>query len=292
MSSQDTMKSSELRELADLDALGLLDEVDSHRFEQALANATIADQEMVRARQAILLQRLVGDPSDELPVELKDRVLGALRQEIERQDEQFAPIATIGRRRRERSFRGETATPDIDLNYVETVRLRRAAVIWRAASFGLSAGLIAAVIFAVSTSRWNQTTLEVASQQDNNLEQRERYAEDFDELTSEASSDLIFTIASATRDAHCGVTVLISTTPSEQFLKLQLTGFRSGSYEIGRMRDGQWQVSHRFDVHEANTLVDIDNISVDDAVAFAEGDWEIRDVENHLIAKTFDAIVI
>ncbi|MDG2031330.1 MAG: hypothetical protein P8J45_10030 [Phycisphaerales bacterium] len=288
MSSQDTMKSSELRELADLDALGLLDEVDSHRFEQAFSNATIAEQETIRTRQSTLLQRLVGDPTDELPVDLKDRVLGAVRQEIERQDEQLAPIATIGRRRRERSLQKfEAATPTVDLNYLENVRLRRAAVIWRAASFGLSAGLIAAVIFAVSTSRWNRTAEQVVSQQYNNLEQKEHYTQDFDELTNISSSHYIFGLIT-TRAQHLAVTALINTSPSECFLKLQLTGFRSGKYEIGRMQDGQWVSAHGFEVHEANTLVDIEDISVAEAIAFADGDWEIRDEDNRLIAKIFD----
>jgi hypothetical protein len=283
------MKSTELRELADLDALGLLDEVDSHRFEQAFANATIAEQETIRTRQATLLQRLVGDPTDELPVDLKDRVLGAVRQEIERQDEQLAPIATIGRRRRERSLqKPEVATQAVDLNYLENVRLRRAAVIWRAASFGLSAGLIAAVIFAVSTSRWTRTAQEVASQQYNNLEQRDHYAQNFDELTNITSSHHIFGLVT-TRAQHLAVNALINTSPSECFLKLQLTGFRSGRYEIGRMQDGQWVASHGFDVHEANTLLNIDNVTVSEAIAFADGDWEIRDQDNRLIAKSFDS---
>ena len=62
MSSQDTMKSSELRELADLDALGLLDEVDSHRFEQAFSNATIAEQETIRTRQSTCCSVWWGTP--------------------------------------------------------------------------------------------------------------------------------------------------------------------------------------------------------------------------------------
>ena len=283
------MKSTELRELADLDALGLLDEVDSHRFEQAFVNATIAEQEMIRTRQATLLQRLVGDPTDELPVDLKNRVLAAVRQEIEHQDEQLAPIATIGRRRRERSLqKPDVVTPSVDLDALENVRLRRAAVIWRAASFGLSAGLIAAVIFAVSTSRWTRTTEIVASQQYNNLEQRDKYAQNFDELTNITSSHHIFGLVSS-RAQHLAVNALINTSPDECFLKLQLTGFRSGKYEIGQMLDGEWVASHGFEVHEANTLVDIEGVSVAEAIAFADGDWEIRDQDNRLIAKSFNA---
>jgi hypothetical protein len=281
------MKSSELRELADLDALGLLHEVDAHRFEQAFSNATIADQEAIRTRQATLLQRLVGDPADELPVGLKDRVLESLRQEIDRQDEQLAPIATIGRRRRERPARGSeiAPTPSNELNYTEVVRLRRAAVIWRAASFGLSAGLIAAVIFAVSTSRWNRTAEQVVSQQYNNLEQRDQYAQNFDELTSSVSSEHIFGLVTS-RAQRLAANVLINTKPDNCFVKLQLTAFRPGSYEIGRMMDGKWQVSHVFDVHVSNTLINIDNITASDAINFRDGDWEIRDLDNSLIAKT------
>ena len=54
------------------------------------------------------------------------------------------------------------------------------------------------------------------------------------------------------------------------------------------MQDGQWVSAHGFEVHEANTLVDIEDISVAEAIAFADGDWEIRDEDNRLIAKIFD----
>jgi len=151
------MSTTELRELADLDALGLLDEVDTHRFEQALMDATVVDQEMVRNRQAMLLQRLVGAPAQEMPEGLRDRVLAAVREDIAKQDDDLAPIATIGRRRRDRSpgigtYSGTSdLATSVNFSPLEITRLRRASTVWRAASFGLAAGLLVAIILSFAT---------------------------------------------------------------------------------------------------------------------------------------------
>ena len=40
----------ELRDLADLEALGLLDEIDQRQFERALAEITIVEQDAIRER--------------------------------------------------------------------------------------------------------------------------------------------------------------------------------------------------------------------------------------------------
>ena len=293
MNAYEPMKSSELREFADLDALGLLDEVDTRRFEQALESATVSDQEMVRLRQATLLQRLVGTPSEEMPEGLRERVLDSIRGEIELQDEALAPIATIGRRRRERHAGAvempttssiEALTTSVAFDPLELTRLRRSSVIWRAASFGLTAGLVAAVLFAMSTRDWVATGKEVAAQKDARVALDDHYLQDFGELTNKTTSDHIFTLNSP-RDGHIAVTAFIQTEAERCFLKLQLAGFERGQYQIGRMEEGQWVSQHSFEVFESTTIVDIQGISPEHALAFAGSEWEIRDMDQNLVAK-------
>ncbi|MCH2145387.1 MAG: hypothetical protein MK082_09620 [Phycisphaerales bacterium] len=299
MHGYEPMTLSELREFADLDALGLLDEIDAKRFEQGLEAATINEQEMVRTRQATLIQRLVGTPEEELPQELRERVLDSVREEIAMQDEALAPIATIGRRRRERSDAAagvptmtgtEALATSVSFDPLEITRLRRSSVIWRAASFGLTAGLVAAVLFAMSTRNWVATGKEVASQKESLAALEDQYAQDFGELTNETSSDRIFGL-STPRDAHLAVTALIQTDPEKCHLKLQLTGFDRGTYEIGRMEEGVFTPSHSFEVFEGNSVVSISGITPQDAVAFAGSDWVIRDSESNIIARAVVDVV-
>ena len=278
------MSSTELRELADLDALGLLDEVDTHRFEQALAAATIADQDSIRTRQAELLQRLVGSPSEALPESLKQRVLAAVREDVERQEEALAPLATIGRRRRERPARAQSMATLDATDPLDFSRVRRAALVWRAASFGLAAGLIAAIIFAVATNEWNRASEKVASQQYYNQELQSHYGDGLDELTNSNKSQYIFSLT-ASRAQHHAVVALINNTDRDCFLKLQITGFSPGTYEIGRVIEGQWTPTHAFSAYEENSLVTVDGVSVADAKYFADNAWEIRDADGRIIAQ-------
>ncbi|HAW96122.1 MAG TPA: hypothetical protein DCX60_07600, partial [Phycisphaerales bacterium] len=91
------MTHQELLDFADLDVLGLLDEVDSTRFEAAFQKATPADQDLIRERQAALATQLVGAPDAHvLSAELKARVLGTIQSENDAIDSALAPVARIG----------------------------------------------------------------------------------------------------------------------------------------------------------------------------------------------------
>lgn len=287
MTSHERMTSTELRDLADLDALGLLDEIDTRRFEQALAGATIAEQELIRTRQATLLQRLVGEPTDELPEGLRERVLAAVRGEIDQMDEALAPIATIGRRRRDRSMRmAERVEPDaatIHTSPLELGRVRRAAFLWRAASFGLMAGLLAALIFSFSMRQWVKKTEAIASQKANNLELRETYSDDLNELTNPSWSDEIVSLQTAPRQRG-GIIALLQTAPAKNVVKLQVTGLKKGEYTI-RIKEGpEWIIAHTFTVHEENTIVTLDNLPSGAARRLAVADWRVVDSDGIPVA--------
>lgn len=187
MSEHEIPTGQELRDLADLDALGLLDEIDQKRFERALADATIAEQDRIRDRQAALVERLVGEPTEALPEDLKQRVMDAVRCEIEQFDASLAPIARIGRRKRERMQRevelaAQGAGTGSGFASLELRGVRRSAVIWRAASFALAASLVAAIFFLYDTTGSALKIEELAYQQVGSEELREVYGEQIESV--------------------------------------------------------------------------------------------------------------
>ena len=99
----------EMLELAIADAMGVLDTVDSARFERAFAAAVPSLQAEVRAMQ----DRVVADRallSDELPpASLRLRTLARVASAIEHERAAAAPIATIGPARVTRGMQGVRA---------------------------------------------------------------------------------------------------------------------------------------------------------------------------------------
>ena len=99
----------ELLELAIADAMGVLDTVDSARFERAFAAAVPSLQAEVRAMQ----DRVVADRallSDELPpASLRLKTLARVASAIEHERAAAAPIATIGPSRVTRGMQGVRA---------------------------------------------------------------------------------------------------------------------------------------------------------------------------------------
>lgn len=135
MSAFRPMTTDDLLELAPLDALGLLDKNDAAMFERTFLSATPEIQARVREIQASYATDSILMSEDEPPIELEAHVVSGVMSEIRRSTEELAPLAIIGpgsatrqlARRRERGF--------------------GSAMLWRAASFVLLAGVVTAITF-------------------------------------------------------------------------------------------------------------------------------------------------
>ena len=241
----------ELRDLADLEALGLLDEIDQRQFERALAEVTVVEQDAIRERQAALVQRLVGEPTEELPEGLKARVCAAIRGEIELHDESLAPLARIGRRRRERNQLGENVGLRRPLimgapeSALELARVRRSAVIWRAASFALTASLIAAVFFVFHAEKSAEEAVRYASQQAGNEELLRVFGHNLEDLLREDNNEEILGLATAVEQRGSLGVILNKSTNS---VKLIALGVAPGNYSIKYQVEGRGTVSVPFQV--------------------------------------------
>jgi hypothetical protein len=169
-SAGDRARGVDLRAEAMLDAMGMLDEVDAAAFERSFRDATPAVQAELRELQAAVS----ADPAflsseEEPPAGLKARTMARVMTAIDRQDEDFAPIAHIGRtaalaQRRRMRAAGAAGVGEA----VELAGLRsdldafvRSSYRWRAAAIALSAALVVALVFQVSSNAFVGRVTEV-----------------------------------------------------------------------------------------------------------------------------------
>lgn len=174
----DAPRGTDLRSLAVLDALGMLDEVDAAQFDRAFRESSAALQSELRALQAAV----AADPAflavEEPAVDLKVRTLARVMTAVDRQEESLAPIAHIGRTA---SHAGRRPVRSIDATELveqamelaalrkDVERFARSSSAWRAAAIATIAALTVALVFQVTTSsfamRISEFALGVASTQ-------------------------------------------------------------------------------------------------------------------------------
>ncbi|MHC4079718.1 MAG: hypothetical protein ACYSU2_00185 [Planctomycetota bacterium] len=147
MTSVELMTPRELLELATLDTFGLLDPVEEDLYTRSFHDAPATVQDEIVRLQAQIAEDLSLLPGDEPDPSLRERVLKAVAEAIERDDTKLAPLAHIGPRRPdERGGDGRYAGA-------------AAAQFWRAASFVLAGvSLIMVYFLAIGSQRSDELT--------------------------------------------------------------------------------------------------------------------------------------
>jgi hypothetical protein len=123
-SGAEEMTTRELLELASLDSLGLLDDVESAIYTRSFLNAPATVQDEVVRLQAEVCGDLVLLPTEEPDSTLRERVMKAVADAVARDEARLAPLARIGRRR---GAAGSQARS-----------LLGSGMLWRAACFALT----------------------------------------------------------------------------------------------------------------------------------------------------------
>jgi hypothetical protein len=131
------MTREELLELAALDAFGLLDEYEAALYSRSFHHAPVAVQDEIRDVQAALASEEALLPNVEPDPGLRQRVLQAVNEAIEADSLRLAPLAMIGRARRD----DEPARGPF--------RLISAGQVWRAATFVLAGSLLVVLYFGI-----------------------------------------------------------------------------------------------------------------------------------------------
>ncbi len=279
----------ELLDFADLDVLGLLDEVDATRFESAFQKATPADQDLIRERQAEFASQLVGADDVAVPPEsLKRRVLGSIQRENDAIDSALAPVARIGigRWRREQAS-NHSVQPADDANLhtpadpIMMRRLQRSSAVWRAASFGLIAGLAVSLVIGYSLVESAKEATRLASQRAASEQLSELYPQDLADVVNDFNGDEVLGLA--TSYAHRGsITAILNTEDNK--IRLMVFAIQAGDYSITYTDDAEGEHTLPFRVDEGMTVVDMQSVDEGAARALASRRWVIRDSNQAVVA--------
>jgi hypothetical protein len=156
MTTPEPMRRDELLEMASLDALGMLEADEAAFFSRSFLEAPRMVQDEIRALQASIASDLQLVSDEEPPAFLRNKVIGAVLEEIDQASHGLAPIATIGALRNVRvtnSQTDHTFESTNSLNVEQHLQVERRAIrsrsmnrtlmAWRAATVGLAASLLA-----------------------------------------------------------------------------------------------------------------------------------------------------
>lgn len=165
----------ELRDLAILETLGLLEEVDEAKFERAFADLTPDQQAELLDLQSAVAVEIAGAGDEEPDRALRYKVLARLASEIDQDASACGPIASIGERVRAIGNDARTgaasamadSTPE---SMIDVRRMRRSSLVWRAATFVLGSSLIAMIVIQQQTANLSGRLLDLA---DNNISLKE-----------------------------------------------------------------------------------------------------------------------
>jgi hypothetical protein len=283
------MTHQELLDFADLDVLGLLDEVDSTRFESAFQLASPADQDEIRERQAELASQLVGTAQLKSPPEsLKPRVLESIQTENDAIDSALAPVARIGigRWRREQIDHASVQPAD-DLDFGSQTdplamhRLQRSSVLWRAASFGLIAGLAVSLVIGYSMVEDAKEAHRLASQRAAAEQLSQRYPQELSNVVNGADGEQVLGLATSV--AHRGsITAILDT--DRNSVRLMVFAIVAGSYSITYTDDAENHHEVDFKVDEGMTIVTMNTIEEGMARALASRKWVVHDSNGAVVA--------
>ncbi len=142
MTSPEPMTRQELLELAALDALGLLDRYEAALYTRSFHHASAPLQDEIVRLQAEIVSDESLLPLDEPDGSLRERVLRKVAEAIEAEASEFAPLATIGRRRRGSNESGGRSS------------FGTSGPFWRAAAFILAGTVVVLAYF------WTDATKE------------------------------------------------------------------------------------------------------------------------------------
>ncbi len=259
MTAPEPMRRDELLELAALDALGLLEPDDAAFYSRSFLEAPRVVQEEIRALQASIVTDSSFLSAEEPPASLRHKVLGAVADEIEASSKGLQPIATIGSLRKTRAA-GDTAEwrgieqfdeiekqLQVERRAIRTKSMQRSLMVWRAATVGLAASLLATFVWVSVIA--NQA-LKVTQLAQNNSTQQEIERQLGASLTQfYAGAPKIRSLASTNAEANVAGVLYVDRKTGESFLvafgleanaeyTLRMKAVDGSTQDLGRLTGG------------------------------------------------------
>jgi len=187
MTTPEPMRRDELLEMASLDALGMLEADEAAYFSRSFLEAPRMVQDEIRALQASIASDLQLVSDEEPPAFLRNKVIGAVLEEIDETNKGLAPIASIGSMRNMRTanvgaednsqsthqFAVVQEHLQVERRAIRVRSMNRSLMAWRAATVGLAASLLATFIWVsvIANEALKVTQLAQSTQTQKELEQ-------------------------------------------------------------------------------------------------------------------------
>lgn len=258
------MTREELIKLAALDVYGLLDEIEAELYSRSFREASVAVQDEIVALQA----RLAIDPTflsaEEPSPALREKVIDRVLEEIQHEQEELAPLATIGRSRngRDGSSDGEG---------IKRIASPGALLFWRAACFMLLAALVVVLYMYSDAVREGRDIGALALQKQSEEQLRALIGPDFEDFL--ANPNVQHVVFNPVEKSIPGqATMYVNSTTNSVFVNIM--GLRNGAYTIRvRFEDGTTEELKDFNV-APNRLAGLRLDSLAKTV-IAAASWEI-----------------
>jgi hypothetical protein len=229
MTTPEPMRRDELLEMASLDALGMLEADEAAFFSRSFLEAPRMVQDEIRSLQASIASDLQLVSDEEPPAFLRNKVIGAVLEEIDQASIGLAPIATIGTLRNarasnaqaENSFESTTRFDDVEQHLqVErrAIRVRsmnRSLMAWRAATVGLAASLLATFMWVTVIANKAMDSNRLALTQVTEAEIIQQLGTNFNQFLSAPCQTLSL---ATTRNENVAGVLYISLKTNESFL--------------------------------------------------------------------------
>lgn len=262
MTSPNLLNSSQLLELAALDAFGLLDEYEADQFTRSFHHAPATVQREIVRVQAEIAADTQLLPDDAPAPELRQRVLAAVADAVEQRSSTFAPLATIGR--------SDASRADARRDGWRAL----SPLLWRAATFTLVGVTVVLMYFLVATLQHANMVTQLALVNVTSDQLRREIGPDFTEFLSDPRvTRIVLQPVDETRDELWAV-VMVNDTTGEAFLVCNGLSDADGNYSISAIRTDD-QSRHELRRFESTGSIYAARMDISDIASPTQVSWEI-----------------
>ncbi|MSR44888.1 MAG: hypothetical protein EXS15_05985 [Phycisphaerales bacterium] len=279
----------EIIELAQLEALGVLEGVDCSRLERLFRDTTLQVQREVLDLQAAVVTQTLLLPTIEPEGSLRLRVLATVAQAVEASDAELAPIATIGRPTAGAEVSSMSSDSESSLSSARTskplavdLRWRRSSMMWRAACVTAIGGLVVSLLFQISTSRQSVRISELALQNETSVELSSMIGLGFREFLNQQC--VVKGLSGATiRDNGSATVILTPTFDAVMVVWIELA--RDQTLTL-RSVDRQSGIATTVGDFKVGSPVGGARLAVPTGGANANSDWQVVDSRGSMLFST------
>jgi len=268
------MTREELRTLAALDVFGLLDEYESNLYTRSFHHASAAVQDEILALQAKIAENPPLVPGEKPRIELRDQVMSAVANAMDKESRKFAPIASIGRHHHRMAV--DPSARPVSM---------RSVYFWRAAAFVLAGALVAVAYFFADTVHRAQLVAEIALSNRTAEQAKDLLGHDFEYFVSNPDCDQITLVPTDSAQLAATGVVYVNRATQEAFLFSVGLPHDSEQYVLRvELADGTIEELKQFSPRASIFGLRLDRIS--SALLASAVHWEIATIDGSRLLRS------